>query len=301
MTSKKVRFAIFSGAFAASITIWLMSLQRGHRSLLIENRFLRQQLVDVGKLQKGPAQVGNGIGANASVSVAPFSWSMIASADRKTFISNLRAAGCPPETIRDIISQDLKKSFINRKWALIKTTARTDFWAKDYQPGFHGSSDLLARLRDLDSEFNATYTELLGSVPTEQHFLSYIEPLESEIAGAFGDLEPAKLETIKHYRINLSHELSHRAPRDPRRSEDYAKTQGQIIAELTPQELEDYEVRTSEIARNLRNSLPQESRLGEEEFRNAYRAMRNSTSSSINSEGPPGFANQTVGAHRSMR
>lgn len=37
----------------------------------------------------------------------PFSWATVESADYRTYIANLRAIGCPPETIRDLIVADV--------------------------------------------------------------------------------------------------------------------------------------------------------------------------------------------------
>src|SRR5258705_5916727 len=44
-----------------------------------------------------------------------FGWRMVESEDYKKYIANLRAIGCPEETIRDIIKADVNKLFASRK------------------------------------------------------------------------------------------------------------------------------------------------------------------------------------------
>ena len=47
--------------------------------------------------------------------VEPFHWSQIESNDYKTYVKNLRDIGCPEETIRDLVKQDLDKFYDQRK------------------------------------------------------------------------------------------------------------------------------------------------------------------------------------------
>lgn len=44
----------------------------------------------------------------------PFRWSQLESADYPTYVANLRAIGCPEQTLRDIISADLHATFARR-------------------------------------------------------------------------------------------------------------------------------------------------------------------------------------------
>ena len=43
-----------------------------------------------------------------------FDWSMIATPDLRQFVANLRAIGCPEETIRDIVTADLRRRYLER-------------------------------------------------------------------------------------------------------------------------------------------------------------------------------------------
>ena len=51
-----------------------------------------------------------------------FDWRMVESEDYKKYIANLRAIGCPEETIRDIIIADVNKLFASRKRAASVST-----------------------------------------------------------------------------------------------------------------------------------------------------------------------------------
>src|SRR6267143_4470910 len=48
-----------------------------------------------------------------------FHWRQIESSDYKTYIANLRAVGCPEQTIRDIIIADVTKAYEARKATLL--------------------------------------------------------------------------------------------------------------------------------------------------------------------------------------
>ena len=53
-----------------------------------------------------------------------FDWKSVESADYKTYLANLRAAGCPEETIRDIIRADVTKLYDEKKRAVRKESPK---------------------------------------------------------------------------------------------------------------------------------------------------------------------------------
>ena len=59
-------------------------------------------------------------------------WQMVESEDYKNYIANLRAIGCPEETIRDIIIADVNKLFAARQSQAAGGAARQEFqfWKK---------------------------------------------------------------------------------------------------------------------------------------------------------------------------
>src|SRR6187551_13474 len=56
-------------------------------------------------------------------------WRIVESEDYRQYIENLRAIGCPEETIRDIIIADVNKLFeARRKEARAASTNKFEFW-----------------------------------------------------------------------------------------------------------------------------------------------------------------------------
>src|SRR4051812_35254703 len=56
--------------------------------------------------------------AEPAKAMQSFDWRLVESGDYKKYIANLRAIGCPEETIRDIIMADVTNLFASRKKAL---------------------------------------------------------------------------------------------------------------------------------------------------------------------------------------
>jgi len=60
-----------------------------------------------------------------------FDWKSVESADYKMYLANLRAAGCPEETIRDIIRADVTKLYDEKKQAVRKESPKFEYWKGD--------------------------------------------------------------------------------------------------------------------------------------------------------------------------
>src|SRR6058998_1870587 len=61
-------------------------------------------------------------------SATAFDWRIVESEDYKKYIANLRAIGCPEETIRDIITADVNKLFEARKKEMTGSTNKFQYW-----------------------------------------------------------------------------------------------------------------------------------------------------------------------------
>src|SRR5947208_8054614 len=57
-----------------------------------------------------------------------FRWGSVESPDYREYIANLRAIGCPEETIRDIVIADVNKLFAGRIAGLYPTAKDYKFW-----------------------------------------------------------------------------------------------------------------------------------------------------------------------------
>ena len=75
-----------------------------------------------------PAPVPAPLQAQPAKAAQSFDWRLVESEDYKKYITNLRSIGCPEETIRDIISADVKKLFDARKRTLSSSTNKFEYW-----------------------------------------------------------------------------------------------------------------------------------------------------------------------------
>ena len=131
--------------------------------------------------QQPPAQLGSPVSAAASSGagrapqaaplerivreVEPFHWSQIEADDYQTYVENLRRIGCPEETIRDLVKQDLDKLYDQRKADILsKSPARKEYW-KTGNPSTlsRPSSATSSQMAQLDREKNEVLGDLFGS------------------------------------------------------------------------------------------------------------------------------------------
>jgi hypothetical protein len=96
-------------------------------------------------------------------SAARFNWSTVESADYKTYIANLRAIGCPEETVRDIILADIDKLLASRTTSIAPSAPAAQYW----QPEVREVASRLADNRGLaqqalEKEKRLLVKELLG-------------------------------------------------------------------------------------------------------------------------------------------
>ena len=89
----------------------------------------------------------------------PFHWGEIESDDYRQYIANLRAVGCPEETIRDLIAADLAALYLPRARAILAPKPR-EYWQKHDQPNPDAAQrrELLA----LEQEQSRVFRDLLG-------------------------------------------------------------------------------------------------------------------------------------------
>ena len=92
---------------------------------LVVNCALAALIFQLRSRERTPRLEPAGVAAAPTVvtNTAPFHWSQVESPYYPVFIANLRAIGCPPQTIQDIISADLKGVYDARR-ASVKTNAR---------------------------------------------------------------------------------------------------------------------------------------------------------------------------------
>jgi hypothetical protein len=63
-----------------------------------------------------------------------FNWESVEADDYQVYIANLRAIGCPEETIQDIVVADVFKLFEEKKWKLRAARPKIEYWKTSDSP-----------------------------------------------------------------------------------------------------------------------------------------------------------------------
>lgn len=236
--------------------------------------------------QPSPGQV------EISNTIAPFPpagraiWSQIESKDYRTYMANLRAIGCPEQTIRDIILADVTKLYNERKTALDRDAKGPfTFWATDDRSRLTPaqSAELAEKLAQCERDKHAIIEQLLGSEEVGGPLASTEPQIEKQRRLAF--LPPAKQNELRaldgkypgideQIQAIVDVRSSFTDPQDLLQLlELYAQKKAALSQLLTPDEYEQYDLSASWTADNLRRKM-----VGfeptEEEFRGIFRLWR---------------------------
>lgn len=214
--------------------------------------------------------------ANFNKDGTPLTWAQLESEDYKTYIANLRKAGCPEQTIRDIVLADINKLFAPREepFKVVRQNTR----AKRFEVT---KEDLakLKQLRTVQQEKSTIVKNLLGiDLPVDLlpsvHRRSY-----SMYEAAFRALpveKRAQVQALHEQYWQESDDLRERHNNNVRTPEylgEYAalnnKLKQDLAAALNPAELEDFTMRTSLAAGRVATQF-QGVLISDEEFKVLY-------------------------------
>lgn len=212
-----------------------------------------------------------------------FSWREIESADYPTYIANLRDIGCPDQTIRDIIIADVNSLYARRRATDI-VTPEQQWWRSEPDPAILQAS--AQRVKELDDERRTLLTRLLGTNWESGDLVSLPRPsrpgivLDGPVLGSLATETKEALQEISarsQDRLNAYLEALQREGKDPDPGE-LARMRQQTRLELqkylSPLQLEEYLLRYSQDANNLRSEFGQLKYFDAtpEEFRAIFRA-----------------------------
>ncbi|HEY1172410.1 MAG TPA: hypothetical protein VGH19_13665 [Verrucomicrobiae bacterium] len=208
-----------------------------------------------------------------------FSWLRIEAEDYHRYVANLRAIGCPEETIQDIITSDVNKVYAEKFRALNRQYRRgvtSDYWKTDDQYSYNAEHN--RKYRELSEEKKALLIELLGvdveKARRERQGLPDYEALR------MAWLPEAKRKQVEDIRQRFQDQeqalyVKYRDYYGEERNLEFAEINKQRLAELakilTPQELEDFKVRNSQTASQMKHDL-QAFEPNEQEFRALFKA-----------------------------
>ena len=231
----------------------------------------------------GEAQAAPLIKTNVVLRRQFFSWQEVESPDYEKFIANLRDISCPEQTIRDIIIADVNGLYA-RKRANDVQTPDQQWWRSE--PDSNVVAVANEKLKVLDDERRGLLAHLLGASWESGDLVSLPRPtrqgiaLDGPVLGALPSETKQSLENISlrsQDALQAYLDSTRAAGKNPDPVE-LAKIRQQTRAELekilNPAQLEEYLLRYSQNANELRSELGQLQYFNAtpDEFRAVFRA-----------------------------
>ena len=212
-----------------------------------------------------------------------FSWAEVESPDYPTYIANLRAIGCPEQTIRDIIIAEVNALY-SRKLATEVITPAQQWWRSQPDPKVVQAA--ARRIRALEEQRRELLTRLLGPSWESGDLANLPRPSRPGVAldGPVLGVMPAETkQAVEGVSARAQERLQAYldAQRDAGKSADPVElaklrqqTRNELAGLLSPQQLEEYLLRYSQEANNLRSDLGtlKYFNASPDEFRNLFRA-----------------------------
>jgi len=200
-----------------------------------------------------------------------FTWSRLESEDYKKYIENLRAVGCPELTIYDIIISELDLIY-EPKLNLLKGAnipLEDKFWLKDKpKPGRAASAN--EEIRKLEEERRGIIKDLLGLTEKSWRVAhNYYEDSGQTRYSYLTEEQRLQLEKLEYHYEKKGGTL--RQGIGYANEEEHKKMLVEMKAFMSPEQIMEYEIRTSNLSKELRNNLKM-ANPSEEEFRKIFTA-----------------------------
>ena len=212
-----------------------------------------------------------------------FDWRQVESSDYKTYVANLRAAGCPEQTVRDIIAADLEATFADRRMLVMSNRyASFKFWQTGTTP-VAVSKEQSRQQQLVDSEMNAALRELLGAdtLPMDTTRAWHTAELDQQLSFLPADKQGAARDLLLQNEANdaliktlsEAHRPTENADELNRILQTYEARRTDLARLLAPEDFAQLELTVSWTANNLRRGMANFNPT-EEEFRAIFSAWR---------------------------
>jgi hypothetical protein len=197
-----------------------------------------------------------GLEAKVARPAPSFDWRMVESDDYKKYIANLRAIGCPEETIRDIIIADVNMLYESKRRELASPKKKFEFWKPDTMGGAFDPG-LTDKERALNQEKRALLTELLGYAPNEKsdYFADVTTRLEAKFDFLPAEKRSKVFELMQDIQGKMQEALKGEPPNSKKSRKMLKEGEDAIAAILTPEEMLDYNLHFSMTANTMRADL----------------------------------------------
>jgi hypothetical protein len=208
------------------------------------------------------------------ISKEPFTWSRVESEDYAIYIRNLRDIACPEDTIRDIIVADIGELYAKKR-ALLEPDD-LEWWKPN--PQQQVAASLTRKQRELDTERRVLLTELLGPDWDKNAAHAQRPPavaLTGPVLGAMPAETKQAVQDIIANSIRLAEESGKEtggvlSPLDAAKRRQ--QTREELAKVLTPTELEEFLLRWSQNATELRRQFSG-TEVTADEFRAVFRSL----------------------------
>ena len=191
-----------------------------------------------------------------------FTWSEVESEDYPTFIANLRDIGCPASTIRDIIIADVNQLYTQKRATEVLTPDQ-QWWRSEPDPAVAQAA--ASKLQALETERRQLLTRLLGqgweTAAAPWSFESGVVALTGPI---LGKLSPEQKEAVHQIATRSDQrqraylDAENKAGRTPDPTElarVRLSTRDELAKVLSPEQLQEFLLRYSLSAKQIRNEL----------------------------------------------
>jgi hypothetical protein len=181
----------------------------------------------------------------------------VESADYRQYIANLRAIGCPEQTIRDLIVADLNALYASRLKAIWARRPQ-NYWQKYRED--RPSPDQLKKLQTLEEEKSQVVKALLGFRPSAQESVDtmflQLQGNEQQLLFLPEDGRQAAMDALAEANFSAQEEkLRILDPNNDPERELFDKKMQVLQKVLTPDELEEFRLRSSPRAQWLRSEV----------------------------------------------
>ena len=191
-----------------------------------------------------------------------FTWSEVESDDYPTFIANLRDIGCPASTIRDIIIADVNQLYAQKRATEVLTPDQ-QWWRSEPDPTVAQAA--ASKLQALETERRQLLTRLLGpgweTAAAPWSFESGVVALTGPI---LGKLSPEQKEAVHQIAARAdqkqraylnAQEKADRTPDPTELARMRLATRDELARLLSPEQLQEFLLRYSLSAKQIRNEL----------------------------------------------
>jgi hypothetical protein len=204
------------------------------------------------------------------------------STDYRTYIKNLRATGCPEQTVRDIVTADVVAAFASRRAEVMARYRDSEFWESN--PMEETARQELTRQRQaVDADMSDVLQELLGPgvAPPETTREWKLAKLDQQLSFLPPDKRDEAQSLLLRNEENDAFVKSLANARRPTEDADelnrilqaYDGKRAELARLLTPGEYEQLELAVSWTADNLRRAMVN-FHPSEVEFREIFRVWR---------------------------